>query len=249
MRIPKREFPVKFTGYDFGPTQGLLERFSTYQNEGLAPATARHLDEVAAAKGSAPQSGIDILMNAVDPHYKKIVALGAAWSQLDQASRRNYPVIVMSLDLTGGDRADMKKGMVLTNPRLKVVDATPHRWVDYCLTVPGWGSEYDSPTTVKISADELPEAVLLSKDATRVAFHEVVGHLKGMNSIKLAIKQRRRLFYRPPEDQEIWIEMRNAGQLSKWPWQIDLSRGGFSYAKFRREVLDLEKYMKFRNKL
>ncbi len=249
MKVTELKFPVKFPGYDFGPTAGLLDLFSTYKREKLAVATAPHLDEVASATGTAPQSGIDILMKAVNPRYKKIAALGAAWPQLAQASRRNYPVIVMSLELTGGDRADMKPGMVLTNPSLEVVDATPHEWVDYCLTVPGWGGEYDSPTAVKISADELSKPVLLNKMATRTAFHEVFGHLKGDNSIKLAIKQRRRLFYRPPEVQKVWVEMRDAGQLNKWPWQIDLSRGGLDYATFRSEVLDLEKYMKFRNKL
>ena len=248
MTVLMRDFPVKFPGCSFGPTRELLERFQTYKKEGLASAIASHITTRAEDTGPAPKDGTDHLLRIVDPDYKAVDAIGAAWTQLARASKRNYRVIAIPPKLEGLTRADMRKGIILTNPTFEVVDATPHVQFHFCLTFPGWGAEVAYPRIIRIMGDELAKPLVLDQYASSAGCHEC-DHINGTNSILRAIEQRTRLHYRPPEERDAWMAMKAAGQLHKWPWQIDLSKGKLDYLKFLHDVLDLEQYMKFMKQL
>lgn len=93
------------------------------------------------------------------------------------ATQVNVHKRVIVLDVSEG----RDQAQVFINPKIKVIDETPHSYQEGCLSVPGFYEEVERPTAVKVAAlDRHGEQFIIEPDGLlSVCIQHEIDHLNG----------------------------------------------------------------------
>lgn len=199
------------------PTRGLIEKYDLFMDQGLAAPSARHL-----YRPAEPVTPADLRNRSISDGIKMleaftrkgsgspISAMGMAFPQLDRASGRNVRVLaaqVGAVDAKAENRTDTI--VTLHNPRYEGIKrAGQILREESCFSAPGVGMHVMRWNEIMLYVPGQAPQRVTGTDAW-VLQHEI-DHLNGILCTTRARRQRRPLYYVPPE------------------WHATFFRGGFA---------------------
>lgn len=242
--LPDAEFLGKrLRGGWHRPTRGLIKEYDLHMDQGLAAPSAQHLYVPASPVTAADlrDRSISDGIRMLEAFTRKgsgspIFAVGMAFPQLARASRRNVRVLAAqagAVDVKVENRTD--KIVTLHNPRYEGVKAAGQILrSEICYSGPGVGVRLMRWNEIMLYVPGQAPQRVTGTDAW-ILQHEI-DHLNGILCTTRARRQRRPLYYVPPE----WATTYNRGGFTPdWPVypasQYDaMMSGEFDLARYLR---------------
>ena len=220
------EFLGYFPGFDFGPTQGLVEQYVLRTSHGFARTTSPRLflpattflSESDLALG-AVQARMDALTGVVGG-TSPITSFGVAEGQLDGPEDLIWSMFVANTQAQNLGRGEVAPGELFINPQVSYVEEEGvQENFDSCLSFPGLMFYVRRWMTIDISALGRPA----SRETGAVAF--IIQHEHDHDCYGMPCMHRRvpgtPAFLVPPELRPLFVtEYIHTGRWMEWPYQL-----------------------------
>jgi peptide deformylase len=228
----------------YRPTRELVDKYRLHLNQGLAAPSAQHLYRPASPLTDADlrqrrvREGIGMLEAFTRPGSgSPISAMGMAYPQLSRASSRNFRVLAAQAGAVDAKAESRVESIVtLHNPRYEPIESAGQvLQMEACFSAPGVGVRVMRWREIMLYLPGQPPQRVTGTDAW-VLQHEI-DHLDGVLCTTVAHRQKRPLYYVPPEWARTFFR---GGFTSDWP-----VLQAAQYAAMRSSSFDLATYFRF----